>query len=491
MVMFVLANLWIAYLLMVGVVALTSLFRTRHVYGLRWRDVLVNCRGAATTDVINLFRYTYGEERLQYLAAQEIVLYRILQKRKSPVGGRGQWIIPLQLQNTGVWVGNAEGGAKTTRRAQPSTTEATFRLQEFHGIWDISWKMLQDARTDSYSFERGVEFMDESFRRRTLRLFNADLCGTGRGELASIAASQDGGVTPTVTSLPFADQGMIVDMISNSDDNTQLGISGRTVSQIDVQNRQLTLNAGANILGSAAGDYFTVSDSISTAAGSLHTFGIRAWLDTANPNAIIKGSSSGNSNGGLANLGGIDRTVVGNIFWQASKLSNSGTLRPLTEDLMLQGLDLTRERGGRVITDYMSDLAIIRRYHESLRADTFFALNSIKELGNKIGLGRSQSDMVDGENSEGETPYEFSGIPWRAEMFFAANQILGFNREHFWIGHGENDVPRPISEIFGDDMISYFTPTANTTFEVVSYGQFQLLCDNPPAGFKIVDVAES
>src|SRR5258705_546040 len=69
---------------------------------------LSSSTGAATTDVINMFRYTYGEERLQYLAAQEIVLYKILSKRKSPVGGRGQWIIPLQTQNAGVWVGNAE-----------------------------------------------------------------------------------------------------------------------------------------------------------------------------------------------------------------------------------------------------------------------------------------------------------------------------------------------------------------------------------------------
>lgn len=446
---------------------------------------------AATTDVVNMFRYTYGEERLQYLAAQEIVLYKILSKRKSPVGGRGQWIIPLQTQNAGIWVGNTEGGAKTTRRSQPATTEATFKLQEFHGIWDISWKMLQDARSDSYAFERGVEFMDESFRRRTLRLFNADLCGTGRGELASISASQDGSLTPTVTSLPFADQGMVVDMMSQVDDNSTDGVAGRAVSQIDVLNRQLTLAAGANILGSAANDYFTVADSISAASGSLHTFGLRAWLDTVNPSKIYQAGGSGNTLGGLSNLGNIDRGTAGNIFWQSSVFSNSGTLRPLTEDLMLQGLDAVRERGGRVITDYMSDLAILRRYHESLRADTFFALNSIKELGSKIGLGRSNSEMEGGEDSEGETPYQFSGIPWRAEMFFAANKLVGFNREHFWIGHGENDVPRPISEIFGEDMTPYFTPTANTTFEVVSYGQFQLLCDNPPAGFQIKDIAES
>lgn len=445
---------------------------------------------AATTDAINLFKYTYGIERLLYLAIQEIVCWRIFSKRKSPVGGRGQWIIPVQTQNTGVFVGHTEGGAKTVRRAQPATTEATFFLQEFHGIWDVSWKMLQDAMKDEYAFERATEFLDQSFRRRTFRLLNADLLGTGRGELASVSSAQDGTVTPTVSSLPLCDQGMIVDMIDSSDDTSTLGVAGRTVSQIDVKNRTITLNAGANILGSAANDYFTVADSIAGLNRSNHTFGLRAWLDTANPSKILD-AGAGVTAGGLANLGNIDRSTTGNIFWQGNVLSNSGTLRPLSEDLMMQLIDLIRERGGRVITDWMSDLAIIRRYHESLRADVFFALTSIKELGDKIGLGRAEGQMQSGEDSEGETPYQFSGIPWRAETFFAANQLAGFNRECFYVGHGDNEVPRPIAEIFGEDMVSFFARTANTTFEVDSYWQGQLLCDNPPAGGIVKDVAES
>lgn len=445
---------------------------------------------ASTTDVINLFKYTYGLDRLTYIAAQEIVLWRILSKKKTPVGGRGQWIIPIQTANAGVFVGNTEGGAKTTRRAQPTTAEATFFLQEFHGIWDVSWKMLQDAKKDEYAFERAIDFLDESFRRRTFRLLNADLCGTGRGELASISSSQDGTVTPTVSSLPFADQGMLVDMISAADDLSTVGIAGRSVSQVDVVNRQMTLSAGTNILGSAAKDYFTVADSIAGLSRSNHTFGIRAWLDTANPKTILT-ATPGFAAGGTALLGGIDRSVAGNIYWQSNLFSNAGVNRPLTEDLLLQSMDVVRERGGRTISDWMSDLALLRRYHESLKADVFFALNSVQALGSKVGIGRSQKDMEGGENSEGETPYEFSNIPWRAEMFFAPNQLIGFNREHFMIGHGDNEVPRPISEVFGEDMVPFFTGTNNTTFEVVSYGQFQLLSDNPASGVKITDIAEA
>ena len=93
---------------------------------------------ASTTDIVNMFKYTYGTDRMLYLAAQEIVMWRILSRRKTPVGGRGQWILPVQVRNTGVFMGHTEGGAKTTRRAQPTWSEATFSLQEFHYIWDVS-----------------------------------------------------------------------------------------------------------------------------------------------------------------------------------------------------------------------------------------------------------------------------------------------------------------------------------------------------------------
>lgn len=431
---------------------------------------------ASTTDVVNMFKYTYGIERMLYLAAQEIVAWRILSRRKTPVGGRGQWILPVQKNNTGVFRGHAEGGAKTTRRAQPSTTEATFSLQEFHYVWNISWKMLQDARKDKFSFERALDFMDKSMKRRMFRQLNADICGYGRGELGIMSGADDGDGTVVVRSLPFVDLGMIVDLMDASDDNATLGIAAEAVTGIGVASRAVT--SGGTAAGTAAGDYYTTADSVRIATGSLHTLGMFNWANDSNPATVV------------GNIGGINRSTAGNEWWQATVLSNGGTLRPLTEDLMLQGMDTTRERGGAIITDYMSNLNILRRYHESLRADTFFALSAIEPLGGKVGLGRKKGAMASTEESEGETPYQFSGIPWRAEMFLDANKVLGLNTEHLIIGHGENEVPRPLSEIF-DDMISFFTPTANTDFDVVGYWQGELLGDAPTSLVQFADIAES
>lgn len=430
----------------------------------------------STSDVVNMFKYSYGTERMLYLAAQEMVAWRILQRKKTPIGGRGQWLLPIQKANAGVFVGHAESGAKTTRRAQPTTTEASFALQEFHYIWDVSWKMLQDARKDAFAFARAIDFMDESMKRRMFRLLNADLCGYGRGELSFLSATDDGDASVVVNSLPFTDLGMLVDLMDASDDNATLGIAAAAVSGINVGTRTITTATGS-AAGTAAGDYYAVADSVRSATGSLHMVGLLNWANDANPATVV------------GNLGGISRGT-GTEFWQATVLSNGGANRPWTEDLALQGQDLTRERGGALVTDYISNLALLRRYHESLRADTFFALSAVKEFGDSVGVGRNAEKMKSSKDSEGETPYQFSGIPWRAEMFFAANKAVGLNREHLMIGHGQNEVPRPLSEVF-DDMVPFFTSTAYTNFEVVGYWQGELICDAPTSLVQYADLAES
>jgi hypothetical protein len=433
----------------------------------------------STTDVIEMFKYTYGSDKLLYLASQEIVLWRILSRKPLPMGGRGQALMPIRTKNAGVFRGITQAGVLPTQRAQADTQEAAFSLQEFYGVVDVSWKMLQDARKDEYSFERALDFLDQSFRTRVFRLLNADLLGYGKGELGIMPAA-DNQTTITVRAMPLVDLGMIVDLMDASDDNTKL-VGSRTVDAINVDTNEITYSGGA-AAGTAALDYFTVADSVAVATGSLHMVGIMAWLKATNPDAVV------------GNLGGINRATAGNEFWRATQLQNpagAGTNRPLTEDLMLQAFDAVRKKGGKPVSDLMSNLNIIRRYHELIKQDVFFAMSGgPKELGAGSGIGRDESGMKQGENSDGETIYRFSGVPWRSESFFDANRIIGFNREHFWIGHGENEVPRPLSEIF-DDMVPYFTRTANAAYDIESYFQGELISDNPPAGFVIEDIAEA
>ena len=428
---------------------------------------------ASTTDVVEALKYTYGVDQVLYLVNQEVVCWNMFQKAKKPVGGRGQFLMPIMVKNPGAWTGIAEGGALPSN-LNPDTSEATFSLTEFAGLYNMSWKLLQDARNSKFACQTAVKMMEAGFRRRVLKLLNADLISDGLGKLATMPAA-DNQTTITVGELPSLDVGMVVDLMDASDNNAKLADSA-TVTAIDAPNRTVTISGSAPS-GTAAGDYFVIQDTVSSST-SYHTNGLLGIIDDADPPA-----SKGD-------FGGIDRGTAGNEFWESVVLANGGTNRALTEDLLMQLEDSVREKGGAKLNAYISNLSIIRRYHELLREDAFFAMSSPKAFDGGSGVGRDGGAQQKGKDGgDGRTIYRFSGNPWHAEPYFAANTIIGLDTKHFFIGHGENEVPRPVSEIF--DGTPFFRQTSNSTFEVAWYWQGELLSDNPAAGAKIEDVAES
>jgi hypothetical protein len=406
--------------------------------------------------------------RVLYLFNEESVVYNILSRVKKPVGGRGQFIMPILVQNPGAFTGVTEGGAFPSA-LQPDTTEATFSLQEYVAVYDVSFKLIQDARNDKFAFQQAVTMLDEGLKRRIFRNLNSDLIGTGKGELFTITGA-DTSTVVTSAYLPRVEKGMVVDVVDLSDDDTKVGDS-LTVEAVDPIARTVDLSGA--LTGEAAGDYGVIQDTTDvTSSQCYHTNGLIGVIDDANPAAVV------------GNYGGINRSTAGNEFWKSVVLSNSGTNRPLTEDLLLQALDAAREKGGTQLSHFITNLAIVRRYHEMLAAERFVALSAPGAIGG--GIGRKS---MGADSKEGATPYEFSGIPIHVDPYFTNNTIIGLDSKHFFLGVGENETPRPISEIF--DNVPFFTQTANTTWEVRWYFQMELLSDNPASGVKIEDVAEA
>ena len=66
---------------------------------------------ATTSDVIEALKYTYGTDQVLYLLNQEVVCWNMFQKMAKPMGGRGQFILPIMTKNPGAWTGITEGGA--------------------------------------------------------------------------------------------------------------------------------------------------------------------------------------------------------------------------------------------------------------------------------------------------------------------------------------------------------------------------------------------
>lgn len=424
---------------------------------------------AATSNVIEALKYTYGASKVLYLFNQESPTYKFLDKVKKPVGGRGQFLLPIMTQNAGAFKGITQGGALPTA-LQPDTAEASFALQEYVGLYDVSWKLIQDARSDKFAFQQAITMLDEGLRRRIFRNLNSDLIDNGKGRLGVMAAADDN-TTITLTGLPRVEQGMVIDVMDLSDDDTKLEDSA-TVTAVNTITREVTLSGAP--ASTAAGDYLVIEDTTDdSVSDSLHSHGLLGVVDDADPAAVV------------GDYGGIDRGTAGNEYWEAVVLDNGGVARPLTEDLLLRAMDGAREKGSGMLDAWFSNLAIARRYHEILRNDTYVALSApgpiAGGLGRKGGTGKPAED--------GKSPYEFSGVPWYIDPYFEPNTVIGLDSTHFFLGVGENDAPRPISEIF--DNIPFFRQTANATFEVAWYFQMELLSDNPAAGVKIEDIAES
>lgn len=420
-----------------------------------------------TSNIIEALRYTYGVDRVLYLMNNESVTWNRLGKVKKPIGGRGQFLMPITVQNAGVWKGIVEGGSLPSA-LQPDTTEASFSLQEFTGMYDVSWKLIQDARTSKFAFQQAIQYLDDGIKRRIAQMINADLIDNGKGRLGVLPAA-DNSSPISVNALPRVQVGQVVDIMAVSDDDTKRADSV-TVTAVDPIAR--TISTSGNPSSTAAGDYFVIEDTCDASINNaLHMNGLLSVISDSNPATVV------------GNYGNINRSTAGNEWWKSVVLSNSGTNRALTEDLLLQALDGAREKGQGMIDFWMSNLAIIRRYHEILRADTYVALSSPSEIGG--GIGRKKMDR----NDNGKTPYQFSGVDWVVEPYFAANTIVGADSSHFFIGVGDNEVPRPISEVF--DNIPFFRQTTSATFEVAWYWQGELISDNPAAGVQIQDVAES
>jgi hypothetical protein len=425
----------------------------------------------SVSNLIETLRYTYGSSQVVYLMNEESVTWNILGKVKKPVGGRGQFILPILVKNAGAWTGIAEGGTLPTALA-PDSAEALFSLVEFAGMIDVNWRLLQDSRSSKFSFQTAISVLQESFKRRIAKNINTDLIDNGLGRSGILSAADDQ-TTVTVRHLPRVDVGEVVDIIDASDDNTKIGDS-RTVNAVNVETNEITIS-GAALSGTAAGDYFTIQDTVSTGV-SRHLHGLLGVIDNADP-PTNKGD-----------FGGIDRATAGNEYWEATVLGNSGTNRPLTEDLLMRLEDGVRVKGGGKLNAYLSNHVILRRYHELVKQDVFFAMGKPSALDSGVGLGRDGMSPGQG-NADGKSIYRFSGVPWHCDPYFDANRVVGMDKSHFFIGHGDNEVPRPESEVF--EGRPFFRQATTASYEVAFYWQGELISDNPAAGGVIEDVSES
>jgi hypothetical protein len=110
----------------------------------------VYAAAVSTSDVLEMLKYTYGVDRVLYLASLEVCLWNVLKRKQMDLGGRGQSLMPIRTKNAGIFRGIEQGGTLPTDRAVADTQEASFALQEFYGAINVTWKLIQ-ARSSARS----------------------------------------------------------------------------------------------------------------------------------------------------------------------------------------------------------------------------------------------------------------------------------------------------------------------------------------------------
>ncbi len=422
---------------------------------------------AETADVIEALKYSYGAERLEMALNEKCCTWNLFKKQQVAAGGRGQFIVPLYNQLPEGISGITENGTLPSN-VDPDTSEATFSLQEIAGVFNVSWKLLSDARNDRFAFQNAVEIQTRGFDVAFCQDLGNQMLDDGRGRLAVLSGADN--TSPVTVSRPIRIRdGMVVDIMDT--DNDTVHLDSGTVSGVDYVNNTVTVSG--TITGTAASDYFVRQDTCDDSQNdSLNLNGLLGIVDNDDPASVV------------GDYGGIDRGTAGNEFWESIVLSNSGVNRTLTEDLILNcQLDI-RLKGQGDPDVMLVPPGVYRRYYEFFQQDRFIMMKQGEtggmsgELGPKGGIG-----------DDGATQLKFSGMTVHMDDFAAANTALLLDTSTFFIAHGQNRVPQAVSDTF--DRANFFAETTSAGFDVRWWWQGELVCKSPASSGKIEDISES
>jgi len=198
--------------------------------------------------------------------------------------------------------------------------------------------------------------------------------GDGTGILANVASSSGSTITldATTTSQIDRDRYLWVDDANRARYNVVHGTTGA----VQVANFTVSdVNESTNVLTCS------VSMTSATSAGVVVRAG--TWASAGAFNSLeFPGIKSAVSATGT--YMGIDRAAAGKAYWQAVTLGNSGTLRPLTEELIHQTMNKIARRAGRQPTgDYAAfgSFGTYTAYHQIITPGLRYTLESTPDIG--------------------------------------------------------------------------------------------------------------
>jgi len=284
------------------------------------------------------------EPQIREQLNNDVVGLRRIEKTSEGVyhdnGGRGVFFPVHTKRNPGI-------GARTENEALPtagsqSASRGQLSLKNLYGQLDFSGQVFELAAGDPQAFVNMVDFDINGIKVDLVKDLSRQLYGNGVGAVAVINDAATAS-THAIKASPWLQDGMIVDVYTADGFTTQKAAS-RTISY-DPTNPLTVTFSGAT--------FATVVGDIIVRTGNGPVSGT-VRREITGLGAILASSGV---------LYGIDPAV--DVIWKAFIDSNSGTLRSLSEGLMINAVDTVRTRGSNVSVG-LCNLGVRRAYFNLL-----------------------------------------------------------------------------------------------------------------------------
>lgn len=278
-------------------------------------------RDQLQSDTVTMKRIESSSEGVTHEVGGKYVTFPIRTKRNHGIGARNEMeALPLPKQQT--------------------YANARVKLKYLYGGLELSGQTFELAKTNTQAFASALDTEMEGLRQSLAKDLNRQVYGDGSGKIAVATAA---GTTTTFVvadaSAQYLEEGMFVDIFTSADASRVADVTITSVVSSG-GNTTVTFSPAAGV-ATAVGDYIT--------------------RDNSNGKEITGLKAIVNNSGLLYN---VDPATVS--VWKSTVASNGGTLRALSEGLLIKLIDDIRKSGGGTPTVLFSNLGVRRAYFNLL-----------------------------------------------------------------------------------------------------------------------------
>lgn len=277
-------------------------------------------------------------------------------------------IIPCHMtRNTGI--GSRLENEQIPVAGNQGTVDQIVATKAHYGRYRLTRQVISRMDGERGSFIRAASLEADGLKTDTAREYNRQAWGTSDGAIATCGVTALGATvivlassTPEQTLVNLA-EGMRIDIGTTA--NPQSIVANRGISAVDFTNKTITITGGGIPSATSASNFIFRQGSGGTGANQREITGVPTMV-----------SSSGA-------LFGIDPAT----YWQWASIteSNSGTLRPISENLVARAMHRSMNRSGKPVTQLWAEDGVYRAAANVLAAQKRI-VNSLDLSGGNKGL---------------------------------------------------------------------------------------------------------